>query len=71
MFRKTVEAIAGLKAEDRVQVAHACYKSALLCFDYSPPKFCLRCRHSADIRIAEVVEKRLWIKIEISFCLPT
>lgn len=37
--QETVEAIAGLKAEDRVQVAHACYKSALLCFDYSPQSF--------------------------------
>lgn len=37
--QETVEAVAELKAEDRVQIARACYHSALLCFDYSPRSF--------------------------------
>lgn len=37
--QETVEVVAELKAENRVRVAHACYHSALLCFDYSPQSF--------------------------------
>ncbi len=37
--QETVETVAGLKAEDRVRVAKACYETALLCFDHSPDSF--------------------------------
>ncbi len=37
--QETVETVAGLKAEERIRVAKACYKTALLCFDDSPESF--------------------------------
>ena len=37
--QETVETVAGLKAEDRIRVAKACYETALLCFEHSPESF--------------------------------
>ena len=37
--QETVDMVTGLKAEDRIRVAKACYETALLCFDQSPESF--------------------------------